>query len=412
MSQTIKTSPSGTTRQPKITKRMVDAIKPGDRDVFAWDPEIRGFGVRCKPTGNKSYVVQFRNAHGRSCRVTIGRCNVLTADEARREARLILADAQRGDDRAAERRADREAPTVADLAERFLTDHAEVHKKPRSVEEDRRNLRLHVLPVLGRKVVKEVTRADIDKLHRSLKDMPTGANRTLALISIMFTKAEEWGWRPDYSNPAARVKRYRETPRERFLSANELARLGAALAEAEDTDTELPSVVAAIRLLVFTGARKSEILGLRWRDVDTERGVLRLPDSKTGPKWVELNAPALEVLAGLGSGEPDDYVLRGLKAGQHLVGLQGAWVRIRERAGILDVRLHDLRHSFASIAVGLGEGLPIVGKLLGHTQAATTQRYAHFAADPVKRATERVGAAILGMMAGTGGEVVPLKNRK
>ncbi len=396
---------------PKITKHTIDSTRPADKDVFVWDSELHGFGLRVKPSGAKAYVFQYRNQQRRTRRLTIGRHGVFTPSEARKEARRLAGDVARGLDPAAGRTTDREAPTVAQFCEQYINDHAVLHKKPRSVEEDRRNIKLHIMPTLGKKRVADVTRADIAKLHHSMKHSPTGANRVIALLSTMFNLAEEWGMRPDLSNPCRRVKKYKEAKRERYLNADELAKLGAVLAEAEQTQTEPPPAIAAIRLLIFTGARKNEILSLRWRDVGTELGVLRLPESKTGAKSIVLNAPALAVLANLELGRDNDHVLSGSRPGARLGALDHAWRRIRERAGIPDVRLHDLRHSFASVAVGLGEGLPIVGRLLGHTQAQTSQRYAHVAADPAKVAAERVGAALAGMMEGNGGEVVDLPAR-
>ena len=368
---------------------------------------------------------------GKTAPMTVGRHGTLTADQARREARQLLAAVERGDDPAGAVQQARTAPTVAELCDRYLEEHAREHKRPLSVEADQRNTRNHVLPVLGRLKVAEVTRCDIDRLKRSVRAGKTAAdnkvgprarrivrggegasNRVLALVSKMMNLAEKWGLRPDGSNPCRHVEKFKETKRERYLTGDELARLGDVLAEAERTATELPSVVAAVRLLIFTGCRLSEILTLQWQHVDFAGACLRLPDSKTGAKTVHLNAPALAVLAGIERQEGLPWVIAGAKAGTHLVNLEKPWRRIRDRAGIHDVRLHDLRHSFASVAVGLGEGLPMIGKLLGHTQTQTTARYAHLAADPVKAATERVGAALVGMMTGKSADVVSLNRNK
>ena len=207
------------------------------------------------------------------------------------------------------------------------------------------------------------------------------------------------------------VSKFKLRKRERYLSAAELSRLGDVLSEAERIRTEQPSVITAVRLLLLTGCRLSEILSLRWTQVDFDYACLRLADSKTGAKEVHLNAPALEILAKFERVDANPYVIAGAKPGAHLVNLRRPWLRLRKRADLNDVRIHDLRHSFASVAVGLGEGLPIVGKLLGHTQYRTTQRYAHISVDPAKAATERVGAAIAGMMGNRTGQVVPLRKR-
>ncbi len=232
----------------------------------------------------------------------------------------------------------------------------------------------------------------------ALRETPYQANRMLALLSKMMQLSEKWGLRPDGSNPCRHVERFKETKRERYLSAIELARLGDVLTERERMAMETPSVIAAVRLLILTGCRLSEILTLRWEHVDFIGACLRLPDSKTGAKIVHLNAPALAVLAAIERKDTLPWVIVGEKPEAHWVNLQKPWRRIRTAAGVPDVRLHDLRHSFASVAVGLGEGLAMIGKLLGHTQTQTTARYAHLASDPVKAATERVGAALAGMM--------------
>lgn len=395
----------------KLTNRTVAATRPRDRDVFVWDDELPGFGLRVKPSGVKSYVIQYRNRHNDSRRITIGRHGVIGPEKARRKAKKMLADVQDGADPATERKDDREAPTVAELAEKYLREHAAPHKKPRSVEEDQRLLRLHVLPALGRKKVAGITRADITGLHHAMRDTPGAANRTLALVSKMLNLAEKWGLRPDGSNPCRHVDRYPERKMERFLSVDELGRLGAVLAEAERTATELRSVIAAVRLLMFTGARLGEILNLEWSHVDFERSCLRLPESKTGAKVIHLNAPALEVLNGIErDGSP--WVIAGRDPDKPLVNLRKPWHRIRKAAGLDNVRLHDLRHSFASVGAAGGLSLPMIGALLGHTQAATTQRYAHLAADPLKQAADMIGERIRAAINGKSGEVVPLDRPK
>jgi integrase len=240
-----------------------------------------------------------------------------------------------------------------------------------------------------------------------MRERPTAANRVLALLSKMMNLAERWGLRPDGSNPCRHVERYRETKRERYLSEAELARLGAALAAAEQTGAEEPEVVAALRLLVFTGCRMGEILGLCWECVDFERRCLNLPDSKTGAKTVPLNVPALEVLAGLE--RRSEYVIPGRDPRHALVNLSKPWDRIRVAAKLEGVRIHDLRHSFAAVAAGSGHSLLIIGGLLGHKQAQTTRRYAHLSDDPLRAASEAVGGRIAAALARRPeAEVLPL----
>jgi integrase len=254
------------------------------------------------------------------------------------------------------------------------------------------------LPALGNLRLAAIKRADISKMMQNMKDTPGAANRTLQLLSNMMNVAENWGLRPDYSNPCRHVDRYKSGKRERFLSSQELLRLGNVLRDAEEHALESESAVAAIRLLILTGCRRGEILGLRWADVDLMNSCLRLSDSKTGPRLVHLNEPAKAVIAAIKPVVGNPFVITGAKAGGHLINLKKPWQRIRSTAELPDVRLHDLRHSFASVAIGLGESLEVIGKLLGHTRASTTERYAHLAADPVRAANSRIGQAISGML--------------
>jgi integrase len=383
-----------------LTKRMIDSTAPRADDVFRWDDEVRGFGVRVRPNGLKVYVLQYRNAGGRSRRVTLGHHGPLTAEAARQLALAHRARIAAGADPAAERAERRASETFDAFAKRYLTQHAEPHKKAASVANDRMMLTHHILPAIGSVQVAAVTRSDVTKLHQSMRATPYLANRCLALISAMLHLAERWGVRPDGSNPCRHVQKYPEHRRQRFLSSAELGRLGKVLTAVERENVEHPSVVPAVRLLLLTGARRGEVLGLRWHHVNWERQCLDLPDSKTGPKTVHLNPPALEVLSTLADRRKDGarWVLPGRETGKPLVGLPHAWQRIRNRAGLDDVRLHDLRHSFASVAAAQHTSLPIIGALLGHTQPSTTARYAHLAADPLKEATTRVGYHIAKMM--------------
>lgn len=380
----------------KLTKRAVEAAKPVDRDIILWDNELKGFGCKITPKGKRVYFAYYRTREGRQRRPTIGVHGATTCEKARETAREWLAD--RDSDPSGERQARKDAPIVAEFARRYMEQHAETKKRAKSVDNDRRMLDRFILPAFGNRKLAEVTREDVWKLHHRLEGTPYQANRVLALISKMFNLAERWGLRPDGTNPCKHVARYRERKRGRFLSEAELARLSQVLAEAEQTCTETPVVIAAIRLLLFTGARLSEILTLGWEHVDVEGECLRLPDSKTGPKVVYLPPAALEILAGLEHHEDNPYVIAGAKLGKHLINLQKPWSRIRAKAGLDDVRIHDLRHSFASMAVAGGLSLPVIGALLGHTQPATTARYAHLADDPLKRAANLTGARIAAAM--------------
>lgn len=389
-----------TSMRVHLTKRVVDATRPAATDVLVWDDEVPGFGLRVKPNGLKSYVLQYRNAVGRSRRLTVGKHGVLTAEGARNEARRQRARVAEGHDPATERAQARHAETFEAFAKRYLSHHAELHKKPASVRNDRLLLRLHVEPALKGRKVAEIGREDITRLHQSLKAHPYAANRTVALLSKMMNLAEKWGVRSDGTNPCRHVQKFKETRRQRFLSAAELLALGKVLDAVYRENVEHPSVVPAIRLLLFTGARRGEMLGLRWEHVDWESNCLNLPESKTGAKTIHLSPPAREVLDALRRQrtEKSVWVLPGRTSGGALVGLPHAWQRIRKRAKLGDLRLHDLRHSFASVAAATNMSLPMIGALLGHSQPQTTQRYAHLAADPLKEAAERIGERILAMM--------------
>jgi integrase len=394
----------------RLTKRFVESRTPTG-DTFYWDDEVAGFGLRVKPSGRRSYIIQYRTKGRVSRRYTIGAHGVFTVEKAREKARRLLQGVRDGRDPAREKEDAAGAPTVAKLAQRYLEEHARAKKKPSSVNSDEKNLDNHVLPELRQRPAAEVTRADIMKLRHKMRETPGAANRVLALLSKMFNLAEKWGWRPDGSNPCRHVERYPERKMERFLSAEEMRRLGDALAEAVRTQSISPAAVAAIRLLVFTGCRVSEILMLEWQHVDEGQKCLRLADSKTGAKVVHLNAPALEVLSDVKKRAGSSYVIAGRGEGP-LQNLRRPWLDVRKAAGLKDVRLHDLRHSFASVAVARGLSLPVIGALLGHTQAATTQRYAHLAADPLKQATEMIGSRIAAAMTGRTAEVVQIAKRK
>jgi integrase len=285
--------------------------------------------------------------------------------------------------------------TVAQLAERYMTEHAEVKKKPASAKTDRQMLRDYVQPKLGHLAVADVSRQDVAALHHGLHEKPYLANRVLALVSKMLNLAERWGLRPDGSNPCRHVEKFKEYKRERYLTSEELSRLTQAIAEAEAEGTESVHALAALRLLILTGCRLREILRLRWEHVDFEHGRLALPDSKTGAKTVFLATAAQEVLAGIPRTEGCPWVIEGRKPKTHLSDLKGPWRRLSQKAELKDLRIHDLRHSFAAVGAGLGLSLPMIGKLLGHTQPRTTARYAHLAADPMHEAVERIGERLM-----------------
>jgi integrase len=377
----------------KLTKRFIEAAAPKDKAYILWDGDIPGFGVRVHPSGRKAFVLQYRIGR-RSRTMSLGHTQVITPDRARGLAIAHLAAIEENRDPLAERDDRREALTVRELARRFEAEHIAVHLKPLTAAEYRRALKKAILPCFGQRLIAEVSREEIARFRHKYRHVPYFANRCLAILSKMFNLAELWGLRADATNPCRHIKKYKEERRERFLSAAELRRVGEVLAEMEAERVEMASALVAIRLLILTGCRLGEILTLRWEHVDLDAGVLRLPDSKTGAKIVYLGQPAVEVLRTAPRLPGNPWVIWGRKPGAHLYGLQDVWERVRARAGLKDARLHDLRHTFASAAVAAGQGLPMIGKLLGHTQVQTTARYAHLAADPVKAAAEQVSAVI------------------
>jgi integrase len=377
----------------RLTKGEVDRATSGSADRFLWDETVKGFGVKITPAGAKIYVLQYR-CKGRQRRYTIGRHgSPWTVAEARAETVRLLAEVVRGNDPADLKHADRSDITFAPFADRYLREHADLHKKVRSAALDRQLLRTHIVPALGTRRLGEITRAEVARMHRSLAETPIAANRALTLTSAMLTLAERWGLREEGSNPCRNIEKFKERSRERFLSEIEIARLGEALAEAGKSGSP-PAALAAIRLLILLGARKTEVLTLEWRWVNFERSLIELPDSKTGAKVIYLSVPAIGLLASLPRIAGNPFVLPGDRAGAHIVNIEKTWRRVRKAAGLEDVRLHDLRHSFAAVAVSAGFSLPLIGALLGHTEVSTTQRYAHLGADPVRQANEAIGARI------------------
>jgi integrase len=390
----------------KITKKSVDAFAAGNRDVYLWDEELKGFGVKVTPRGRKVYLVRYRvgGRTGRTRRITLGVHGTITPDQARSQAQAALRQLARGEDPAAAKDQRKREKNVGALLEQFLSEHADARLKPRSASEYRRLVERLVPPGFLRQPISEVKRSDLAQVHNALRETPYQANRLLAVLSKFFNWCERHGFRPDHSNPARHIEKFKEEKRKRYLSAEELARLGDALRQAEQDGSLDQYGASAIRLLVLTGARLSEILTLRWSEVDFAGQCLRLEDSKTGAKSVYLNPAAVEVLTSLPRLEGNPFVICGRREGMHLVNLQKPWRRVREAAELPDVRLHDNRHSFASFAVASGMSLPLIGALLGHSQPQTTARYAHLADDPLKAAVTLVGEKLMSISKPVRGE--------
>lgn len=377
----------------KLTKKIVESTLPQEKDLILWDSEISGFMCKITPAGKKSYFLYYRTQDRRQRRPKIGDHGVITSEQARSIAQRWLLEVSQGKDPSFEKQDLRSMPTVKELADQYMREHAP-RKKASSQKEDKRLWEQHILPAIGSMKVSSLDRSDISKLHHSLQHMPTSANRVLSVLSKAFNLAELWGYRPNHSNPCLHIKKYSEIKRETFLNQEEIARLMAILNE-EEKNSHNPWALYAIRLLLITGCRLNEILTLKREEVDFNKQCLRLSDSKTGKKLVYLSTVAIDILKAVPQLEGNPYVICGEKKGAHLINLQKPWRRIRQKAGLDHVRLHDLRHTFASIAASDGLSLPIIGALLGHKQTQTTARYAHLIGQPLIEATEKIGGKMM-----------------
>jgi len=385
----------------KLTKTEVDKARSGPKDFYIWDTLDTGFGLKVTPAGKKVFIVQYRigGRSGRTRRVTLGRygprnSKALTPEQARRIAKQIIGQVANGDDPADVKTKERQKGKLIDHLTTYFETEIMPALKPTTIDAYERVIRLYVPQKLKTRKTANIEKLDIRDLRNSMKSNPYGANKTIAFLSAFFNWCEGQDIRENNSNPCKGLKKYKEKSHDRFLNPSEQLMLAEALEASVESDFYNPYAVAAIRLLMFTGARKSEVLTLQWEWVDFETKTLNLPDSKTGQKTIYLNAPALEVLSNIPRVIDNPYVIVGFKAGHHLINLQKPWNRIRTTAGLTDVRLHDLRHTFASIAVMGGMSLPMVGALLGHKHSRTTQRYAHLADDPLKEASQRVASAM------------------
>ena len=373
----------------RLNKRIVDALAVERGDAVFWDREVSGFGVRVYASGRKIYVVQKRGPAGSPKRVSVGPSTDITVEEARGQAAEIVDRLKRGEEAFPEPPAPE--PTVADLAERYMKAHVEVNCRAGTVETFGRVVRLYILPELGHMRLSEVERSHVAALHHRMRDKPYQANQARNVLAKMFRLAEAWGMTPPRRNPCLSIRRYKEYRRERFLSGEEYRRLARVLDEAEADGSVFPTAVPAIRLLLLTGCRRNEILTLRWDDIDRTAGELRLSDAKTGARRVQLT-PAVEwVLDRIPRIEGNPWVITGRNPGDRLKNLDMIWQRIRARAGLDDVRIHDCRHSYASRALALGEGIPVISKHLGHRRFSTTARYAHLARDAERASAAKVG---------------------
>lgn len=427
----------------RLTKALLDRLvlpEAGSRTLL-FDSEIAGFGVRVTPRA-RTFFVQYRAGTGRAApkrRLSLGQYGALTLEQARSLARAVLADVAKGQDPAANRNASKDAPTVSAFGVEYLQE-VWSRRKETTAREYARLWAKHVVPSIGSRRLIDVLPADIARLHRAMRSTPYNANRVLAVLGSFFTYAERQGVRPKHTNPAHEIEPFKEESRERFLTPAEVARLGEALNRAEKKGLPVPEVlrkqkrgisasrrakltgrkrgpykrrkepvevqpanpfaVAAIRFLLLTGWREQEALTLRWSDLNLDRGTATLPDTKTGRSQRVIGAPARLLLSQLPRVGRSPFVFPGAAPERPLATLTRVWFAARHAAKLDDVRLHDLRHSFASVSASSGGSLLLIGKLLGHHDTSTTAKYAHLLDDPIRQAADTASNTLSHWLAG------------
>lgn len=392
----------------KLTKAMIDSLVFEGKDPKAkdirWDERVPGFGLRVWPSGVKTFVFKYR-CQGRQRYLTLGKYGALTPDQAVKMAAVRHASVLQGEDPLAERQRARNGETVADLGKAYIERHA--RPKNKSWEKDQERLDLYVLPAMGALKVASVRRADVAQLHHELgRKHPPTANRVLSLLSSMFNRAKVWGFLDEMApNPATRIERFPMMKRDRFVTREEMPRL----VEVIDREANI-YVQGLIWLYLLTGMRKSELLTLRWKDVDLNRAEIRLADTKAGrPHYLPISTPARMILDRIPKEAGNPYVFPGRKRGHHLVNISSHWIRMRREAKLEDVTLHDLRRTLGSWLAESGASLPLIGRILNHSNPAVTQIYARFQQDPVARALEGHGQRLREVAAdkGHGSSLLP-----
>lgn len=406
----------------KLTKTAVERLEVTGKRYEVRDDEVPGFLVRVGTDGSKSFYLMYRAGKGRTApkkRLHLGAYPKITVEQARALAKEKAATVTLGEDPVATVREEKTALSIAEALDSFQKEYV-VKLKPSTISFYGVVIEKHLKPAMGKVRTKKLGYTDVARFHASMKDKPYMANRCIAVISVFLNWCELHGYRDKNSNPCKEVRLYKEHKRQEFMSATELAILGDALERmertwherqktkekrtAKDVDTITPQAAAAIRLLTFTGARRGEILALKWAYIDLEQGIARLPDSKTGFKVLQLPEPAVAVLKGLP--QISEYVFPSPSASGHMVNIKDAWGDVLKQSGLTGWRIHDLRHAFASMMVNSGASLPIVGKILGHTQTSTTARYAHLEENPARKAAEAAAAKIAAVMSKPGKKVI------
>jgi integrase len=431
-------------RVAKLGRRTVEAASAEAATYRLWDSELKGFGLKVSTQGLKTYFVWYRAGEGRAAprrEYTVARHGEMTPDEARDEAAKVLGRVRLGEDPQVNRHRARGEMDVAALCDLYLKEGVAT-KKPATITTDKARIRAHIKPLIGKRPLSALTTAEVGKFMRDVAAGKSAApvkpsrkalrakgvkgkalaeantrkrtdpaarggkgtaSRTVGLLGAIFAFAVREGLRAD--NPVRGIERFRDNQSQRFLSGEELARLTTALASAEAAGANKHGL-NVIRLLTLTGARKSEIEGLRWSEVDFTHDCLRLTDSKTGARVVPIGAAALAALGNLPRSKISAFVFPAEGDGKrHYVGTPKVWEKVRTAAELPEVRIHDLRHTFASFGAAGGLSLPLIAAILGHRDVKTTQQYAHLADSPVKAAADRTAAAIQGAMDGKSADV-------
>ena len=378
----------------KLTTKFVNNIKPTNKIKIYWDERLKGFGLYVRPSGKKTFVLKYRIGRGRAApvrKLTLGASTIITTEQARFKAKGYLLKASQGIDPFEH---SNHNTTIKEFCELYIDRHAKIKKKITTMIEDQRLIRLQIIPNFGRIKVTDLTRAMLVKHHEVLYKTPYMANRFLALMSKMMNLAEKWEFRALNSNPCKHIDRYKEKPREVYLTLDQLERVGLAMKQLKAIESEY--VLSVIKLLILTACRKSEILNLKWEYIDFNNSCMNLPDTKTGERKIHLNPSAISILQSLE--RKSDYVFVSRVQNKRITDISLTWKKICNIAELKDVRPHDLRHTFASHAVNNGFSLPIIAKMLGHKDLKTTQRYAHLHEDPVKKANDDVSLKLKKVM--------------
>ena len=388
---------------PLLTDKLVNSLETTQPELLIFDSEIKGFGVRVSPLGTKTYFYKYLNESKIQRKYKIGRHGVFAATEARKVAKEAAARVSLGEDPGGERKERKQKAceeranlkTVKDLCEHYMRVHAEHEKRPSTLKEDKHRIRSYILPHFGNKPLEELTLNGLEEWRLKMKERPGQANKVLSLLSAMFGQAMRWGWCE--KNPVKGVGRYPENKQERYLNQEEMGRLMVAL----DAHKGYPAA-DALRLIVLTGARKGEALNATWGQFNLKSGIWTKPSHMTKQKKTEHLPLSVETLGFIEklyerateeqeTVDQNSYVFPGALEGEPLKNINKFWSKICREAHLKSVRIHDLRHTYASYLVSSGLSLPIIGKLLGHTQAGTTHRYAHLANETLREATNVFG---------------------